>query len=248
MKLRGPKKIKPSQKKKKMLKLGGPKKKSIAKKKKKLRGPKKNKNQSQKKKIIIIIKKILKNKIKFRELKALTNPFLAPRGWWRSCPQARCSCWPKCCRSCRRAPCGLRPAPGASGPPAPGGCRCPLWVQKSTFVREKKNQGTNENHLKGRPHGRTRGYFTSYFCTCTTFLASYTYKSTCVCVRVRRPPTMLDFCTSYTCTTYKCTSLLYSDELLIIADVSNQMVFLQDIHYKLFYILIFSSKHVKKAK
>ena len=35
--------------------------------------------------------------------------------------------------------------------------------------------------LKGRPHGRTRGYFTSYFCTCTTFLASYTYKSTCVC-------------------------------------------------------------------
>ena len=34
-------------------------------------------------------------------------------------------------------------------------------------------------------------------------------------VRVRRPPTMLDFCTSYTCTTYKCTSLLYSDELQI---------------------------------
>ena len=48
-------------------------------------------------------------------------------------------------------------------------------------------------------------------------------------VRVRRPPTMLDFCTSYTCTTYKCTSLLYSDELIIIAGVSNQMVFLQDI-------------------
>ena len=47
--------------------------------------------------------------------------------------------------------------------------------------------------LKGRPHGRTRGYFTSYFCTCTTFLASYTYKKyVCVCVRVRRPPTMLD--------------------------------------------------------
>ena len=60
--------------------------------------------------------------------------------------------------------------------------------------------------LQGRPHGRTRGYFTSYFCTCTTFLASYTYKSTCVCVQVRRLPTMLDFCTSYTCTTYKCTS------------------------------------------
>ena len=35
--------------------------------------------------------------------------------------------------------------------------------------------------LKGRPHGRTRGYFTSYFCTCTTFSVSYTYKSTCVC-------------------------------------------------------------------
>ena len=48
-------------------------------------------------------------------------------------------------------------------------------------------------------------------------------------VRVRRPPTMLDFCTSYTCTTYKCTSLLYSDELIINAGVSNQMVFLQDI-------------------
>ena len=49
------------------------------------------------------------------------------------------------------------------------------------------------------------------------------------------------FCTSYTCTTYKCTSLLYSDELTIIAGVSNQMVFLQDIHYKLFYTLIFSA-------
>ena len=49
------------------------------------------------------------------------------------------------------------------------------------------------------------------------------------------------FCTSYTCTTYKCTSLLYSDGLIIIAGVSNQVVFfLQDIHYKLFYILIFS--------
>ena len=48
-------------------------------------------------------------------------------------------------------------------------------------------------------------------------------------VRVRRPPTMLDFCTSYTCTTYKCTSLLYSNELIIISGFSNQMVFLQDI-------------------
>ena len=48
------------------------------------------------------------------------------------------------------------------------------------------------------------------------------------------------FCTSYTCTTYKCTSLLYSEELIIIACVSNQMMFLQDIHYKLFYILIFN--------
>ena len=38
-----------------------------------------------------------------------------------------------------------------------------------------------EHLLKGRPHGRTRSYFTSYFCTCTTFSASYTYKSTCVC-------------------------------------------------------------------
>ena len=27
-----------------------------------------------------------------------------------------------------------------------------------------------------------------------------------VCVRVRRPPSMLDFCKSYTCWTYKCTS------------------------------------------
>ena len=34
----------------------------------------------------------------------------------------------------------------------------------------------------------------------------------------------------------------------IITDVSNQMVFLQDIHYKLFYVLIFSIKRVKKAK
>ena len=54
-------------------------------------------------------------------------------------------------------------------------------------------------------------------------------------VRVRRPPTMLDFCTSYTCTTYKCSSLLYSDELIIIAGVSNQNCVLQDIHYKLLY-------------
>ena len=37
------------------------------------------------------------------------------------------------------------------------------------------------SHVKGRPHGRTRGYFISYFCTCTTFSASYTYKSTCAC-------------------------------------------------------------------
>ena len=55
------------------------------------------------------------------------------------------------------------------------------------------------------------------------------------------------FCTPYTCMTYKCTSLLYSDELIIVVDVSNQMVFLQDMHYKLFYI-IFSIKYVKKAK
>ena len=54
-------------------------------------------------------------------------------------------------------------------------------------------------YLKGRPHGRTLGYFTSYFCTCTTFSTSYTYKSTCTsttssnhvgffvrCKRVRR--------------------------------------------------------------
>ena len=65
-------------------------------------------------------------------------------------------------------------------------------------------------------------------------------------VRVRCPPTCWIFCTSYTCTTYKWTSMLYSNELIIIAGVSNQMVFLQDIQYKLFYILIFSIKHVKK--
>ena len=63
-------------------------------------------------------------------------------------------------------------------------------------------------------------------------------------VRVRRPPIVLDFF----CTSYTCTSLLYSDGLIIIAGVSNQKVFLQDIHYKLLYILIFSIKHVKKAK
>ena len=59
---------------------------------------------------------------------------------------------------------------------------------------------------------------------------------------------MLDFCTSYTCTTYKCMSLLYSDELIIIAGVLNQIGFLKDIHYEMFYILIFSIKHEKKAK
>ena len=32
--------------------------------------------------------------------------------------------------------------------------------------------------VKGRPHGRTQGCFASYFCSCTTFSASYTYKST----------------------------------------------------------------------
>ena len=36
--------------------------------------------------------------------------------------------------------------------------------------------------------------------------------------------------------------------IIIIAGVSNQIVFLQDIHYKLFYIQIFSIKHVKKTK
>ena len=31
------------------------------------------------------------------------------------------------------------------------------------------------------PHGRTQGYFASYFCMYTNCSASYTYKSTCVC-------------------------------------------------------------------
>ena len=47
--------------------------------------------------------------------------------------------------------------------------------------------------IKGRPHGRTQGYFASYFCMCTNCSASYTYNSTRVCVRVRRPPRVLDF-------------------------------------------------------
>ena len=34
---------------------------------------------------------------------------------------------------------------------------------------------------KGCPHGRTQGCFASYFCTCTKFSASYTYKCTCAC-------------------------------------------------------------------
>ena len=51
----------------------------------------------------------------------------------------------------------------------------------SLYFRTYKGGKTDLDCLKGRPHGRTRGYFTSYFCTCTTFLASYTYKSTCVC-------------------------------------------------------------------
>ena len=94
--------------------------------------------------------------------------------------------------------------------------------------------------LKGRSHGRTRGYFTSYFCTCTTFLASYTYKSTCVC-------------TSTTSSNH--VGFLY---VVHVYDVQmNELAFfkwayyhrwrfksngvLQDVHYKLFYILIFSA-------
>ena len=80
--------------------------------------------------------------------------------------------------------------------------------------------------LKGRLHNRKQGYF-----------ASYSYKSTCVCV--------YEYDILYQCwiffTPYKSTSLLYSDELIVVVGVSNQM-FLQDIHYK---IVIYSNvKHL----
>ena len=97
-----------------------------------------------------------------------------------------------------------------------------------------------ETTLKGRLHGRTRGYFTSYFCTCTTFSPSDTYKSTCVCTSTTSSNHVGFFVgRTRVATMYKCTSLLYSDGLIIIAGVSNQIMFLQDIHYKLFNCFIY---------
>ena len=94
--------------------------------------------------------------------------------------------------------------------------------------------------VKGRPHGRTRGYFTSYFCTCTTFLASYTHKSTCACTST----------TSSNHVGFLCVVHVYDVQMYELAFFkwayyhrwrfkSNGV--LQDIHYKLFYILIFSA-------
>ena len=102
--------------------------------------------------------------------------------------------------------------------------------------------------LKGRPHGRTRGYFISYFCTCTTFLASYTYKSKCVCTST----------TSSNHVGFLYGVHVYDVQMYELAFFkwayyhrwrlkSNGV--LQDIHYKLFYILIFKRiTHVNKAK
>ena len=94
--------------------------------------------------------------------------------------------------------------------------------------------------IKGRPHGRTRGYFTSYFCTCTTFSASYTYKSTCACTST----------TSSNHVGFLYVVHVYDVQMYELAFFkwayyhrwrfkSNGV--LQDIHYRLFYILIFSA-------
>ena len=92
--------------------------------------------------------------------------------------------------------------------------------------------------LKGRPHGRTRGYFTSYFCTGTTFLASSTYKSTCVCTST----------TSSNHVGFLYVVHVYDVQMYELAFFKWAYYYrwrfksngvLQDIHYKLFYILIF---------
>ena len=75
-----------------------------------------------------------------------------------------------------------------------GTCACTSTTSSDSvgfFVRRTRVRRTNERAcFKGRPHGRTRGYFTSYFCTCMTFSASYTYKSTCTSTTSSN---MLDF-------------------------------------------------------
>ena len=78
-----------------------------------------------------------------------------------------------------------------------------------------------------------------------TFSASYTYKSTCG-VRVRRPPTVLDFLY----VVHVCEVQMYEFAVFRWAyyhrwRFKSICVFTRD---KLFYILIFCIKHVKKAK
>ena len=126
--------------------------------------------------------------------------------------------------------------------------RAPFIFLKSHILNRTFNTQANKQTSKG---ASTRSY-TRLFHLVLLYvydLLSLVHVQKYVCVYeydVLQPCWI--FCSSYTCTTYKCTSLLYSDELIIIAGVSNQMVFLLDIHHKLFYILIFSIKHVKKAK
>ena len=80
--------------------------------------------------------------------------------------------------------------------------------------------------LEGCPHCRTRGYFASYFCTCTTFTAWYTYKSTCVCVCVCVCLCVcVCVCTSYTCTTYKSMRFLHSDELIFVFSSKRSLAY-----------------------
>ena len=116
--------------------------------------------------------------------------------------------------------------------------------QKSFSIVQKYEYNVK---VKGRPHGRTRGSFTSYFCTCTTFLASYTYKSTCVCTST----------TSSNHVGFLYVVHVYDVQMYELAFFkwayyhrwsfkSNGV--LQDMHYKLFYILIFSALTCKEGK
>ena len=80
-----------------------------------------------------------------------------------------------------------------------------------TFVRRRPRTKVRVR-LKGRPHGRTRGYFTSYFFVRVRPSQPCTRTKVRVRVRVRRPLTMLDFLYVVHVYDYKSTSLLYSDE------------------------------------
>ena len=105
------------------------------------------------------------------------------------------------------------------------------WIRAvhiSLLVKDIKLRNSNFFPFKGCPHGRTQGNFASYFCTCTTFSASYTYKITCACTSTTSSDSVGFFVRR---TRVRRTNVracfIQMHGLIIIAGVSNQIVFLK---------------------